>query len=107
VSKKVGNGIRVVKFDVEVYGCNAIRRAAYKFRGRVSVAIEQRDSFNQVRLIQSVHCDSFYTLVSDFCNEVLDQELRERVAREMIGLRNLLSPGASKFTIAKCASRAT
>jgi len=42
--------------------------------------------------------------VRDFCNEVLDQELRERVVREMTGIRNLLLAQAfSKTALANCA----
>ena len=91
-----------MNFDGAVYGCNAIRKAAAKFRGRLSVSIEQRGRFHEVRLIQNAYCDSYHSLVRDFCSEVLDQELRERVAREMTGIRNLLSAG-TPTSLTKCA----
>jgi len=94
----------VVKFNSDVYGLNAIKKSAYKFRRRLSVLVERRDHINEVRLIPYAYRDSLYALVREFCNEVLDQELRERVAREMVGIRNLLLAQASpKAALANCA----
>jgi His-Xaa-Ser system protein HxsD len=101
--KKTSNSIGVVKFGSTVYGLRAIRKAAYKFRGRVAVYIRQRGHFNEVRLTPDANCNSFYALVCEFCSEVLDQELRERVAREMVGLRGLLRARALAPPLGKCA----
>jgi His-Xaa-Ser system protein HxsD len=100
--KKFGDGVRVVNFNAAVYGCNAIRKAAHKFHGRLSVHIEQRGFNNEVRLIREAHCNSFPELVREFANEVLDQELRERVAREMAGIRHLLLAHAPLLPLAGC-----
>jgi His-Xaa-Ser system protein HxsD len=101
--KKTSDSIRVVKFDSAVYGLRAIGKAAWKFRGSMAVYIQQRGCVNEVRLIQATNCNSFYALVREFCSEVLDQELRERVAREMVALRDLLLAGALAPALEKCA----
>lgn len=78
--------------------------AAHKFEGRLHVVIEPRGPMNEVQLIPRACCESFDGLVRDFCNEVLDQELRERVAHEMAGIRELLRTQAfSQFVLANCA----
>jgi His-Xaa-Ser system protein HxsD len=97
------NKTRVVKFNSAVYGLGAIRKAACKFRGCMAVCIQQRGHVNEVRLTQGANCNSFYALVSEFCSEVLDQELRERVAREMVVCRDLLRVGALSPTLERCA----
>jgi His-Xaa-Ser system protein HxsD len=101
--KKTSDSIRVVKFNSAVYGLGAITKAACKFRGRVAVYIQQRGRVNEVRLTQGANCISFYALVCEFCSEVLDQELKERVAREMVVCRDLLRVGALTPTLEKCA----
>lgn len=101
--KTTDGDVRVVNFNAAVYGCNAIRKAAHRFRGRLSVHIEQRGPINEVRLIQGAHCNSFSTLVREFCNDVLEQELSERVACEMVGIRDLLLARASVPPLANCA----
>jgi len=96
--------VRVVNLNAAVYGLHAIKMAAYKLRGRLYILVEQHGNVNEVRLIPYACCKSIDGLVRDFCNEVLDQELRERVVREMTGIRNLLLAQAfSKTALANCA----
>jgi His-Xaa-Ser system protein HxsD len=84
------DGTRIVKFDATVYRLNAIKKAAYKFGGHFHVLIEQHDHVVEVRLKPKESCNSPDAFVGEFCNEVLDQELRETVADETAGIRNLL-----------------
>ncbi len=104
VEKTENDGFRVVSLNAAAYGLSAIKKAAYKFEGHLHVVVEQRGPMNEVQLVPCACCDSFDGLVRDFCNEVLDQELRERVAHEMAGIRELLLTQAfSKFVLANCA----
>jgi His-Xaa-Ser system protein HxsD len=100
--EKIGYSVSVINFNSAVYGCEAIRKAAHKFRGRLSVYIEQRGLDNEVRLIREAYSGSFPALAREFCNEVLDQELKERVACEMAGMRHLFLAHA-KPLLANCA----
>jgi His-Xaa-Ser system protein HxsD len=84
------DGTRIVSFDATVYKPNAIKKAAYKFGGLFYVLITQLDRATEVRLKPKASCTSLDALVGDFCNEVLDQELREIVAAETTGVRDLL-----------------
>src|SRR5450755_1869685 len=84
------DGTHVVNFDTSVYRLNAIKKSAYKFGGLFHVLIEQRDRLIEVRLKPKESCKFPDSSVGDFCNEVLDQELRETVAAETTGIRDLL-----------------
>ena len=104
VEKTESDGFRILSLSAAAYGLSAIEKAAHKFEGRLHVVIEQRGPMNKVQLIPCACCKSFDGLARDFCNEVLDQELRERVAHEMAGIRELLLTQAfSKFVLANCA----
>jgi His-Xaa-Ser system protein HxsD len=84
------DGTHVVSFDTSVYRLNAIKKSAYKFGGLFHVLIERHDRAIEVRLKPKESCKSPDALVGEFCNEVLDQELRETVAGETAGIRDLL-----------------
>ncbi len=94
------DGVGVVNLNAAVCGLHAIKKAAHKFRDRLYILVEQHGNVNEVMLIPNVCCESIDGLVRDFCSEVLDQELRERVAREITGIRNLLvAQGFSKTVL--------
>ena len=94
------DGTRVVTFYTAVYRTNAVKKAAYKYGGLFYILIAQRDDLIEVRLKPKETCTSPDALVGEFCNEVLDQELRETVADETTGIRDLLLAQAfSKTTL--------
>jgi His-Xaa-Ser system protein HxsD len=96
----LSDGTQVVTFDSTIYRPNAIKKAAYKFGGLFYVLITQLDRATEVRLKPKESCTSPDALVGEFCNEVLDQELRETVAEETAGIRDLLLAQAfSKTTL--------
>jgi His-Xaa-Ser system protein HxsD len=96
----LSDGTQVVTFDSTIYRPNAIKKAAYKFGGLFYVLITQLDRATEVRLKPKESCSSPDALVGEFCNEVLDQELRETVAEETAGIRDLLLAQAfSKTTL--------
>lgn len=90
LKETVDDGIQVMNFNAAVYGLNAIKKAASTFGDHFYVLIEQHDRMTEVRLIPKECCESPAAYVGEFCNEVLDQELRERIAAEMAGIRNIL-----------------
>ena len=100
VTEELSDGTRVVIFDLAVYRANAVKKAAYKYGGLFYVLIAQRDDLIEVRLKPKETCTSPAVLVGEFCNAVLDQELRETIADETTGIRDLLLAQAfSKTTL--------
>ncbi len=84
------DGTQVINFNAAVYGLIAINNAARKFGGEFYVVIEQKGRTTEVRLVAKECYRSPGACVGEFCNEVLNQELRERVTTEMTGIRSLL-----------------
>lgn len=81
---------RLLTFDSTVYRLSAVKKAAYKFGGHFHFLIEQQGSLIKVQLKPKESYDSPDALAGEFCNEVLDQDLRETIAEETAGIRNLL-----------------
>ena len=79
--------------DTSIYSLEAIKKAAYKFADRTSIIINTHSGplisvvFNFVG--QNAR-NSPEQVFSDFCNELLDQDLREIVKRETGTLRNAI-----------------
>jgi His-Xaa-Ser system protein HxsD len=90
VTNQLPDGTRVLTFESAVYRLSAIKKAAYKFGGLFHLLIEQHGEVTEVRMKPKDSSASVDALVGEFCNEVLDQELREAVAEETAGIRNLL-----------------
>lgn len=80
-------------FGTNVYRLTVLKKAAYKFTDRTSVLISELETANfQVQFSFSEGKDADYKqkVVHDFCNEVLDQDLREIIATETEATRNLI-----------------
>jgi His-Xaa-Ser system protein HxsD len=90
VANQLPDGTQVFTFDSKVYRLSAIKKAAYKFGGLFHILIEQHDHDTEVHMKPKESSAPIDKLVGEFCNEVLDQELRETVAEETAGIRNLL-----------------
>jgi His-Xaa-Ser system protein HxsD len=81
----------VVLLDTTVYRLNAVKKAAYKFGDRCHVHIEPVEPTRvKVVLKGKKLLENIEFIAGEFCNEVLDQELREVVAAETEPVRNLL-----------------
>lgn len=78
---------REANFDVE-----AIKRAAYRFSDRVSAEIagNEGEYVCQLRALRSDVSDGLEKLALEFRNEVLDQDLRLKIAAETESYRNLI-----------------
>ena len=83
---------RVVEFDGRVFSLTAIKKAAYKYLDAFVCDISVHD--------QTVKCLLVFTtprsdagcvpIVDDFKQEVLDQDLREKLKAETESVRNLI-----------------
>lgn len=78
-------------FDPSVYRLSAIKKAAYRFGDRGAGIVDTLpDGHIRVVFAARNRSDSLDELKVDFCNEVLDQELRETIAAETSQVRDLL-----------------
>src|ERR1035438_9363574 len=84
------DGSFVARFDRNVYRLNAVKKAGDTYVNIFHVSIEEADGFVVVSLWPSSSNTDPEEAVGRFCNEVLDQELREEIAAETNGVRDLL-----------------
>ena len=79
--------------NTDVYGLDAIKKTAYRFADKTSVLLQPLSEntisvvFNFVGKYAASNPDN---IISDFCNELLDQDLREIIKRETGPVRNLI-----------------
>jgi His-Xaa-Ser system protein HxsD len=82
-----------VCFDARVCPLDAIKKAAYKFAKDCSVILGA-DGDNYLATISffdaATEPSAKKRLVGAFCNEVIDQELREKIATQTEPVRNLI-----------------
>jgi His-Xaa-Ser system protein HxsD len=88
----------VVEFDPKVYRLSAVKKASYKFGDRFHILIGSSTNSIHVTLRAKDEIADPAQLVGEFCNEVLDQDLREQVAQETEAIRNLLMAQAFSAT---------
>ncbi|HZS57146.1 MAG TPA: His-Xaa-Ser system protein HxsD [Bryobacteraceae bacterium] len=83
----------VLSVDTRVYSLEAVKKTAYKFAAATSIILQPRKD-EIVRVLfnfAGVHGRSDPEgVISDFCNELLDQDLREIIKRETAPIRNLI-----------------
>jgi len=87
---RMPDGSFVARFDGKVYRMTAVKKAAYKYAVLFHVLIEEADGSVVVSLRPTSSNADSEEAVGRFCNEVLDQELREQIAAETNGVRDLL-----------------
>jgi His-Xaa-Ser system protein HxsD len=82
----------VLSIDTRVYSLEALKKTAYKFAAVTSVIIEPKTD-NVVSVLfnfAGAHTkNDSERVIADFCNELLDQDLRETIKRETTPVRNL------------------
>lgn len=89
----------ILELDPMVYRLAAIKKAAYKFGDRCYIQITADEASKvQVEFKVKQKNTDVETIVGEFSNEVLDQELREVVAEETKVLRDLLLAQAFSAT---------
>ena len=81
-----------IRVDTRVSSLSAIKKAAYRFSDRFFVAIDP-DHEPEIRVRFSAKpgiATDLEVAVGEFRNELLDQDLRERIRGETEGIRRLL-----------------
>jgi len=83
----------VLSIDTGIYSLDAIKKTAYKFAAVASVILQPKGdrTINIVFNFEGVQKKSDPSrVIADFCNELLDQDLREIIKRETTPVRNLI-----------------
>jgi His-Xaa-Ser system protein HxsD len=79
--------------DSRVFRLSAVKKAAYRLGDRFYAGIQvDPEPENTIRVTLTAKTDrvSLETIEGEFRNELLDQDLREMIAEETEGVRNLL-----------------
>lgn len=88
---ELADGHALVRFQVAVYSLAAVMAAAHRVTDRCFVHVEKDGADWIACRLVSKHSDiDLAALGGDFSNEVLDQQLRARLAEETEGVRRLL-----------------
>jgi His-Xaa-Ser system protein HxsD len=83
----------VLDLDTSIYSLEAIKKVAYRFANRTSVIINSKSNttvsvaFNFIGKYSKADPEQ---TIADFCNEIIDQDLREIIKRETTPIRNLI-----------------
>ena len=89
--RESANSEKVVVFHPNVYRLSAIKKASYKYMGTCHIKISIEDNGKiDVLFKPGKSCNNLDELINDFCNEVLDQDLRETVAEETAAIKNII-----------------
>ena len=83
----------VLSIDTRVYSLDAIKKTAYKFAALTSVILQSKSDTVVSVLFNFAGTQGKNDperVISDFCNELLDQDLREIIKRETTPVRNLI-----------------
>jgi His-Xaa-Ser system protein HxsD len=81
----------LMEVDLDVYGLQAVLKVADKFTDRCFVHLQHRsERIVEVRLRAKSSQVPLDSIAGEFCNEALDQRLREIVTRESEPVRNLV-----------------
>jgi His-Xaa-Ser system protein HxsD len=102
-----GDGL-LIEVDLEVYGIAALMKVADKFTDRCFVHLQRRgEQIVEVRFRSKDSRVPLDSIAGEFCNEILDQRLREIVALESEPVRNLVFAHAlSRVDLADAESQA-
>lgn len=80
-----------MEVDLQVYGLAALLKVAHRFTDRCVVHLERRDPQTiEVRFRPKGDQIPLESIAGEFCNEILDQRLREIVGHESEPVRNLI-----------------
>jgi len=82
-----------VEVDTTIYSLVAILRAAYKLTNRCYVFVAKLEGSSDrviVTLTPKIEATPLPAMVGDFCNELLDQQVRESLADEFGDIRTLI-----------------
>jgi His-Xaa-Ser system protein HxsD len=82
----------VVNFDDRVYSLDSIKKAAYRFIDKFSVDfnLAKQTICCTLNFSANITSEAASLILDNFKREVLDQDLRGRIAIETEGVRNLI-----------------
>ncbi len=87
------SGVFALRVDLSVFSRDAVLRAAYKLTDRCHLFVERESAVGGwlvVTFRPKADRGELETIVGDFSNELIDQQLRERLAREAGPIRQIL-----------------
>ncbi len=81
----------LAEVDLGIYSASALMKVVYKFTDRCFVHLQHRsERIVEVRFRAKGGQIALETIAGEFCNELLDQGLREIISRESETTRNLV-----------------
>lgn len=101
-SSTTAENTRALEFDKNIFDLETIKRAAIKFTASASFSFSHLDDTIKVTInfLIPFSIQEVTKLIDEFNIEVLDQDLRKRVAAETEDVRNLILANVfSKITI--------
>lgn len=91
IYRQLGATRVALEVDTSLYALAAIQRAAYKFTDRCVVLLTPSGTTRVTVTLSTTAADAdLDALVGAFCNELLDQQLRETLAASAGPLRELI-----------------
>lgn len=85
------DGGLAIRVDLSVYGVESVLRAAHRFTGRCHVHVEKEtDSVAIVRVHPKTQGEDASFVAGELLNEILDQDLRSRLAASTEPIRRLI-----------------
>ncbi len=81
-----------LKVDLSIYVLGAVRRAAYKFTDRCYLFLSRCEDPGWLTVIFGAKAgqQNLVSLFGEFCNELLDQQIRDDLANEAGSVRDLI-----------------
>jgi len=80
-----------LSFDKNVYSLAAIKKAAYKFAAEFATNISDKEKIEvKITFNSDIKKEEYPKIVQGFQHEVLDQDLREQIAKETGPIRNVI-----------------
>jgi His-Xaa-Ser system protein HxsD len=81
---------RMVSLDAAAFTIDAAQKAAYRFIDRMAVSFQLDDRQIHCELLIDSKTSAVDDLIREFHKELLDQQLRQRIAAETESIRHLI-----------------
>ena len=90
--KSLDKGRLLIELDNKIYSIDAITRTTYKFTDKCYMRMESvADNITGVYFTAKIeNSDNLEETINDFCNELIDQELRINVEKEFGNIRDAI-----------------
>jgi len=86
-------GKYTINIDTMFYSIDTAKKASYKFTNSCSFLFKKSKK-NEIKVIlefiQDLNDSEKKDIIKEFCNEMLDQSLREKISKETESIRNLI-----------------